>query len=172
MRLKNLPTQKRLRELLNYNTETGEFTRIAWASSNARTGDVAGSISSDNYRRINIDGQKYLAHRLAFQWMTGMCPDEIDHKDRNRSNNAWSNLRTATSSQNKGNQCINKRNVSGFKGVHWKKREQKWVARITIGGKTQTLGYYNEPEKAAAAYRLAAASIFGDYANPAIILAR
>jgi hypothetical protein len=69
--------------------------------------------------------------------MTGEYPDrkfEMDHKDRDRSNNRFSNLRLATTSQNQANVGLRKDNISGFKGVSWEKAQNKWRATIAAGG--------------------------------------
>ena len=74
---------------------------------------------------------KYVHHLVAQEFLTK--PDdgqryEIDHKDRDRSNNSVNNLRYATSSQNKMNIEKRKRNnaTSAFKGVSLNKRKQLW----------------------------------------------
>jgi HNH endonuclease len=86
-------TAERLRERLHYDAETGVFTRRV-GSSNARAGDVAGSVHSTGYVRISIDGGKYTAHCLAWFYVHGVWPsDQIDHINRNRSDNRIANLR-------------------------------------------------------------------------------
>jgi len=66
-------TQAGLKELLNYNPETGDF---AWVKSKK----PAGGISSYGYRRIIIDGKEHKAHRLAWLYTHGVFPeDQIDH---------------------------------------------------------------------------------------------
>jgi len=52
-----------------------------------------------------VDGRNYKAHRLAWLWCHGPIPEglEVDHKDSNPANNAISNLRLATSQQQKAN---------------------------------------------------------------------
>jgi hypothetical protein len=94
-------TAERLRELMNYDQETGRFTRLISVSSNARAGDIAGSFNCNGYRQIKIDGISYKEHRLAVLWMTGSWPkDQIDHADLNRAHNSWKNIREATRPQN------------------------------------------------------------------------
>src|SRR5262249_23350106 len=99
-------TAARLRELLDYNDETGEFRWRKRMSRKVKPGDVAGNLNTDGYRRIRIKGREYRAHHLAWLHMTGKsCPVFIDHRDGNPSNNRWDNLRRATASQN----CANRR---------------------------------------------------------------
>ena len=86
-------TAERLRERLHYDAETGVFTRRV-GSSNARSGDVAGSVHSTGYVRIGIDGWKYTAHHLAWLYVHGVWPsDQIEHISRKRSDNRIANLR-------------------------------------------------------------------------------
>ena len=73
-------TQDRLKELFNYDSATGVFTRIKTTSSRAMKGFIAGSVSSHGYLRIRIDGRVYFAHRLAWLYEFGEFPLGImDH---------------------------------------------------------------------------------------------
>lgn len=108
-----------------------------------------------NGKRINVR-----MHRLLMGSPQGL---EIDHRDGNGLNNRRSNLRVATSSQNKQNQGIRADNTSGFKGVTWVKRDRKWQARIEVGGKRRFLGLFKTPEAAHAAYVAANAELHGSF---------
>ena len=81
---------------------------------------------------------------------------EIDHIDGNRLNNQRSNLRLATSSQNKMNRGPRKDNKSGYKGVSWHKQRDKWTSRIMANGKYLSLGLFDNIFEAVRAYNLAA----------------
>lgn len=90
---------------------------------------------------------------------------EVDHIDGNRLNNQRSNLRLATSSQNKCNRGPRKDNKSGFKGVSLHKQTKKWSARIkTPYGKYLSLGLYHNKFDAAKAYNKAAMRYHGEFA--------
>lgn len=90
---------------------------------------------------------------------------EVDHKDRNGLNNVRSNLRLATVRQNQGNSGLRITNSSGYKGVHWSKNKNRWVAQIRSGGsKKKSLGCYSTAEEAAKAYDRAAIKEFGEFA--------
>ena len=98
--------------------------------------------------------------------MTGEWPSrQVDHKDTDRSNNRWANLRLATGSQNKANMGKRADNKSGYKGVSWYSQTSRWVAQIRFEGKSKTLGYFLDPVKAHAAYCEAAARLFGEFAR-------
>jgi hypothetical protein len=141
--------QNRLKELLDYDPETGIFTRLA-------SGERPGCIDAVGYKRIRVDGEQYLGHRLAFLWMTGQCPAEIDHINRHRSDNRWANLRAANRTQNNANASDRKDNTSGYRGVYWHPRAKKWAATIRINGKRKYLGYFSDIAEAGKAYAAAA----------------
>lgn len=115
---------------------------------------------------IKISGVAYMAHRLAWLVMTGADPDlDPDHKNGVPWDNTWENLRPATFTQNKANSRTYKNNKSGYKGVSWNKREQAWVAQISLGRKVRHLGYFTDPKEAHDAYATAARESFGEYAR-------
>lgn len=161
-----------LRRRLRYEPTTGVFTwlprttgtRVAqWNAKNA--GRPAGSLMR-GYWRIAIDGCIVEAHRLAWLYVTGEWPTLIDHADGNRGNNAWANLRLATSRQNNANKKRNVNNRSGFKGVRF--RHGRYEARITdLAGGLRQIGAYATAEEAHAAYAAEARRLFGDFARPA-----
>jgi hypothetical protein len=94
------------------------------------------------------------------------APDdmEVDHIDGNRLNNQRSNLRLATSSQNKINRGPRSDNKSGYKGVSWHKQRNKWTARIMVNGFYKHLGLFDEIENAVEAYNQAATKYYGSFA--------
>jgi len=98
--------------------------------------------------------------------MTRQWPrDEIDHINGKHADNRWVNLREATHSENCGNARAKSTNKSGWKGVYFKKRSRKWVAAIVVDGVRHWLGYHDDIEAAAEAYRSAAEQKFGRFAR-------
>jgi hypothetical protein len=156
-------TAERVRELLDYNPETGVFTWRVSPSWNARAGDVTGCPEVGGYLRIVVDRYLYKAHRLAWLYMAGEWPKAgIDHVDGNPANNRWHNLRQANQSQNMANS--RRLGPSGFKGITWNGQKRKWVAQIKVNGKQKHLGYFDSAEGAFIQYIFAAWRDFGDYA--------
>lgn len=157
--MKPLPTQKRLKELFQYDPETGIFT-----SANKRgkwpAGRKMGTINTSGYISFRVDDEMFLAHRLAWVYMTGLPPSKnIDHINRVKSDNRFCNLREATQSENTQNVSKYSTNKSGFPGVQFHKRDKRWVANISHKNKQTHLGYFESAEAAYEAYSEAKARL-------------
>jgi hypothetical protein len=87
----------------------------------------------------------------------------VDHVNSDGLDNRRANLRLASASQNQHNKAMQNNNTSGFKGVTWKANKRQWVARISCGGKSKHLGYFDTPEAAHFAYASASAAIHGEF---------
>lgn len=163
-----------LRGILTYQSHKGVFVWRTNALKRVRKGDTAGTKSLDKKGKkrivIGINGQRYLAHRLAFVFMTGKWPSvklDVDHKDGDGWNNKWKNLRMATRSQNICNKHRRRSdNTSGITGVGWDSKYNKWWARITVNGRIIHLGRFRKEDfKTAVEVRRAAeVRYFGAYA--------
>jgi hypothetical protein len=150
MKAYTLPSKEMLDQMLQYDPSTGKFrwrvrpvtmftaerprsaehTCNQW---NARWAGKPAASQKKGYWYIRIDYQAYLAHRVAWKIMTGADPIEIDHIDGDRGNNKWSNLKDGTRSDNLRNVALKRNNTSGYHGVAFNKRQQKWTAYITLG---------------------------------------
>lgn len=142
-----------LRQILNYDPDTGIFTWKKKISKKVVIGTEAGCLRND-YVTINIMGKRYQAHRLALIYIHGHCDSyDVDHINGNKSDNRISNLRFATRSENKQN-ILKKQpnNKSGYTGVDWHKSSNAWRATITIMRKQKHLGIFKTPEEAHEAY--------------------
>jgi len=96
-----------------------------------------------------------MSHRLAFYYVLGWCPEEVDHINHVRDDNRWINLRAASKQENHRNRKLDTNNKSGFNGVTWYKNYSKWLACIGIGGKQINLGYFENKDDAIAARKAA-----------------
>lgn len=145
-------TQARLREVAAYDPHTGEFTRLG-AVSNVAAGPVRPRPSKNGYLRMRVDGKLYYLHRLAWLYVHGSWPSNLaDHKDGDKTNNRIGNIRDATHAQNLQNIAATGRGASGLRGAYFDKASGKWQAKITRNYKTISLGYFDTPELAHAAY--------------------
>lgn len=155
---------ERLREALYYDPNSGEFSWKQKTSIRSKVGKTAGLSCKADYQRISIDNRRYKAHHLAWLYMTGEWPNGIvDHKDGQKSNNRWDNLRIATPRENRANSPVNANNKCGRKGVH--KVGRKWRALLQTTDERMHLGYFECLDSAAAAYEDAAEQKFGEFAR-------
>lgn len=158
-------TLDRLNELLAYDAATGEF-RWKVARSNLRAGSTAGTLDSQGYRQIKIDGVLYLAHRLAWRMVTGeMPPPFLDHRDNDPANIRFNNLRPASRKQNAANRLPNKNTAVGLKGVRTIKGCKTFRAVIGDGPDRTHLGTFKTAEEAHEAYCREAARRYGEFAR-------
>jgi len=144
----NTITVERVRELLDYDPETGVLT---WKLSrgSVRAGKIAGSIDYKGYRTIQVDGINYRSHRLAWVYVYGYWPPEqLDHINGVRIDNRIKNLRPVNQSESSRNMSRRRTNSSGTTGVRFNKRDKKWVARIGVNCKWIYLGYFDSKEDA------------------------
>jgi hypothetical protein len=172
-RLDDPLTADQLRAVLDYDPASGVFTwrrrdqlgHYARSWNTRYAGTVAGT-PQHGYVQIMVNGWLYLAHRLAFLWMTGSWPQfEGDHKDGNPTNNRWSNLRDATRNQGVMNTRKRSDNTSGYKGVWFEKRRSHWVAEIEANGTKHYIGAFPTAEIAKAARDKAARRLHGAFAR-------
>lgn len=158
-------THAELLEALEYDPQTGNFTRKVSAG-NYPVGSISGSLNEKGYVIVRLKNRNYKAHRLAWLYVTGEWPaDEIDHVDGVKDNNAFSNLREATRTQNNANMRTPTHNTSGFKGVSLHKVSGKWRAGISINNSQKHIGVYDTPEEAYAAYIQTAKRVHGEFAR-------
>lgn len=150
-------TQARLKELLEFEPETGVFrwkVSRGFGPTRRNPGDVAGAVYGNGSHYIVVDRQSHPSHRLAFLWMTGAWPDhDVDHINGDRLDNRWINMRPASRKENMHNRGrANKNNKSGLLGVSWSKQKSKWIAQIMADGRAHYVGLFPTPELAHAAY--------------------
>lgn len=149
----NALAYERLTELLKYDQETGVFTWTKVTTNKVACGDRAGMVSKRGYIVIGIDRLSFTGHRLAWFYVHKQWPiGELDHIDRNRTNNSISNLRPATTAENAHNSGNRKNNTSGIRGVSWDKKYKKWMAKICLNKKQIYIGHFASKLEAAAAY--------------------
>jgi hypothetical protein len=167
-----------LRECFDYDPETGvlrwkvrpeaHFPDLrAWKIWNTRyAGRVVKCAHNKGYIRVSVDSRRYLAHRVIWAVFAGSWPvKEIDHRNEDKTDNHWHNLREATSAENRCNRCAQRNNTTGFKGVRWSKNKSTYIAHITHRYQWHYLGAFSTAEEAHAAYCTAADQLHGKFAN-------
>ncbi len=153
-------TQARLKELFDYNSDTGRLVRkIVGPWEKAITCGT-----TEGYFVRRVDKRQYLEHKLVYLYHHNEFPKELDHKNRNRSDNRIENLRPCGRSSNAANASMSIRNRSGYRGVCMHPCG-KWYAQICQDGDNRGLGLYYTAEEAALAYNRAASELFGEFAH-------
>lgn len=161
-------TYEEAHRLFAYDQETGILTRKV-ATRRSPVGSEVGTVACNGYLVFGIydnetqKSKNYLVHRVAFLMMTGRWPNETDHIDGERTNNAWYNLREVTRSQNNANRAVNVNNPTGLKGVSYNKKTGKYIAGICVNGKRMYLGSYDCPTEAHKAYCVVAKVVHGHH---------
>ena len=169
-RTKPLPSVRRLREVLDYDPLTGvlrwKVDRYANRGKlNVSAGTPITCVAVNGYIIFGLDGVGLAVHRVAWAMVTGTWPAfEIDHRDLDKANNRWDNLREASRSQNTINRPRTAANTSGLKGACFAKNRGKWLAYIDCDGRKH-LGYHATAEDAHAAYCKAATELHGEFAR-------
>ena len=154
------PTSADFCRALAYDPVTGALT---WRKTNS----IAGHVRKHGDHTTGFWGRSYVTTHIIWCMVTGDWPagEVVDHKNLNRSDNSWDNLREATHSQNHANKALRRDNSTGFKGVTQPRNSKKWKAVITHQGRIHYLGVHASPELAHAAYCKAAQRLFGEFAR-------
>lgn len=161
MTLKAPPDLHLLRSKVKYDRKSGNFL-------DKKTKLKLNYRRSDGYENVLFEGVTYLAHRLAWYYVKGEWPPEIDHKDRNRSNTAFSNLRKCTRTENIGNGIGwgSKKKSKLPRGVFYHPVDKtRFRAQIFINRKAVHLGVFDTVAEAVEAYTIAARQHFGEFSH-------
>jgi hypothetical protein len=156
-------TVERLRELLHYDPETGDFTWRQDRVAGAKAGDRAGWLANSGYITLRVERKQYLAHRLAWLYVTGEWPpQQVDHVNQNKVDNRWANLRAASHGQNVINRSYRRPKHNLPRGVRpaYGGRFEAW-----IGSKVNRrfLGSFDTADEAHAAYLQEARRVYGEF---------
>lgn len=137
-----------LKETLSYDQETGLFTRLKRTSNCIKANQIACRLNKrTNYRQVSFNGVEYQAHRLIWMYVYGTWPKgQIDHINRDKSDNRLSNLRDCSISENKQNSGVYKNNKTGFRGIS--KKGKKYEANIRVNGKRTYIGSFDSAQLA------------------------
>ena len=145
--------QERLREIINYEPDTG-FFYWKFRRKGIRVGKKLGTNNGYDYLRITVDGTSHYAHRLAWLYSYGEFPDcQIDHINGDRKDNRIANLRSVTSAENQQNKKnAQSNNKTGLLGVSWHAKAGKWQAHISVSKKHKYLGLFDNKDDAHQSY--------------------
>lgn len=154
-------SQERLRELFVY--ENGQ---LIWTDAGPKRvrNKRAGTVNGQGYRQVGIDGVIYPEHRLIFMYHHGFVPKLIDHINCVRADNRIENLRPCDQRHNNYNTAgWSKRSLP--KGVTWSKKDKRYQAQLSIGGRNKYLGQFKELADAEHCVRKAREAAHGEFAR-------
>lgn len=155
-------TQSELKSQFLYDEKTGRLVRKICKNGQK---SVTEGVSKQGYYIRWVNKQCYTEHSLVWLFHTGEFANELDHINRNKTDNRIENLRSCNRTLNNGNhKLIRTSNKSGYRGVSWSVCG-KWWAQICCNKVHYNLGYYDNPEDAAKAYDLKAIELFGEFAT-------
>jgi hypothetical protein len=138
-------TQERCLELFNYCPDTGVLERRISYYRNVVAGSIVDTLDSSGYYQVMVDGWTRMAHRVIWCLVHGYDTEhQIDHINRDKTDNRIENLREATHSCNIRNCGMRVTNKSGVKGVRWVKEYGRFIATITVAGRPRTLGWFHD----------------------------
>lgn len=155
----------KIKELFQYDPDTGH---IYWRTPGfGRPMDrPAGTVCSNGYIGILIEGKRIYAHRIAWAIFNGEWPSmQIDHINLIKTDNRIINLRNVSNSQNGKNLPIYKSNTSGASGVSWDKHNSKWRAVIKVNFRQINIGRFSKFEDAVTTRKAAEEKYFGEFAR-------
>ena len=152
----SLLNQDELKHQLKYIKTSGKFIWISDKHNQTQIINTeAGTLMNHGYVRIVINGKGYLAHRLAWLYVIGDWPTyRIDHKDLNKSNNSWNNLKEVTNRINNQNKSMH-RIGNKLVGACWDKERHKWYPAFWLEGRPLDLGRYESAEVSHVIYKKA-----------------
>lgn len=140
-------TQEKLKQLIHYDPDTGTIT-ANMPRHGINSGDELGYVANTGYRVVCLGSKRFLAHRLAWFYMNGYFPEQIDHINHIRTDNRWVNLREVSDATNKLNTGLSKNSKTKFNGVSFIRTLNKYRAYIMIDRKHIHLGVYKTLEEA------------------------
>lgn len=133
---------ERISKMFRYDPETGDIWWIESGKGKIKK-KPAGTVVSNGYKAVMIDGDRYYCHRIAWVLTHGLWPeDQLDHINGVKTDNRLVNLRPATNLQNGRNFKVKANNTSGTTGIVWCNQTKKWRALIKNNGKTIHLGRF------------------------------
>jgi len=164
-KVKSTLTQREVKRLFTYRDGELYWKVDAGIGGRIKKGTKIGTTSG--YKAVSINNQSYTAGRIIFLMFHGYIPERVCFIDRNPQNTRIENLRAATISQMKCGSKKRKDNNSGYKGVYFHCKTNKYIAQIQKHQKRYNLGYFDSPKEAYKAYCKAAKKLHGEFARVA-----
>jgi hypothetical protein len=144
-----MPTQVRLKEVFNYDPETGKVILLQ-SLGNYKAGTILKTKCGTGYFNLQIDKHRTLMHRFIWVYMYNRVPKILDHINGIRTDNRLINLREVSQRTN----CQNRQHHRNGRlpGTSRAQTPGKWRAYYTIEGKQYNIGQFNSELDAHNAY--------------------
>lgn len=140
-KLDSLLTYEEAKRIFIYDPETGFIRRHGSKFITVPNGF--------GYLHVTHKGKRLKCHRVVWLLHKGEWPKhQIDHINRNRSDNRIENLRDVPRAVN----AANKKNNATMIGTTWHPEKGKWKAKIQHNNKSIHIGYFNTQIEAHEAY--------------------
>lgn len=161
-----LPSIEYLHDIYEY-IEGTLYRKVAVGRS--KVGDLVGYDHISGYKRVSINHNHYLVHRLIWKMFNNEEPPMVDHINGNKHDNRIENLRAATRSENCSNKIGHANSETGFCGVtlnKWKNKTPSYVAKVRVNNETVFNKRFGGNLRAAVlAYNREAKNHHGDFAD-------
>ena len=143
------PTLNRVKELFDYDPNTGILVRKITTSSNALAGSVVGWKNDEGYLSVRVDRTPWKVHQIAWLYVHEVWPSGvIDHINRDKTDNRIDNLRDTTVQVNNLNKGTRKDSKTGVPNVTWRERDRRFYVACKRNGKQNYGGCFKSLEEA------------------------
>jgi hypothetical protein len=134
---------------------------------NNNTNKILKQRNNQGYKLVHLNSKYLRVHRLVAEAFIPNPENKpcVDHKNNIRDDNRIDNLRWATIKENSQNKSLSSINTSGYKGVNWNKRSNRWDASIKENGLKVHIGCFEYLDDAVKARQKKANEVFGEYVN-------
>jgi hypothetical protein len=154
MKYNPIPARDVLLAHFYYRPDTGKLYR---RGTDIEAGCIQKCHSGLLYRRVKLNGKKYLAHRIIWVIIHGSLAEDIqvDHEDGDGLNNRPRNLRKVSNAVQHKNRRRRNDNSSGCTGVSWREKTKRWLVKITVDGNQKHIGCFESFDDAVKARKQA-----------------
>ena len=152
-----IPSAEKLNYIFHYD---GKDIIRNYSAGRSRAGSVATRLHVNGYLCVNVDGVRFMAHRIIWKMIHGDVPDVIDHINRVKHDNRIENLRSSDAERNRSNTGIMSNNTTGIIGVYW--YDYKGTPRWRAACDDKHIGYFNNIASAASAYNKTVYERYGE----------
>lgn len=154
----------KFRERFSYDPESGLLSRKVGVGGQL-AGSIVGTDNGKGYLRTSFNNEQYLVHLIIYAMQTNEMAEVVDHKDLDKKNNRWSNLRPTNKSGNERNTSVRSNSTTGIKNVYWIPGRHKYRVQFKVHGETKYFGYYDTIQEAEVVAERERRRLHGEFAR-------